>query len=161
MDEDLAHQILDELFEHLEDVETQSAAILHFLKAKGIATDEQLSPYFEEASKATSVKWVAERARINYLLAAATRLPDKAAEKKPTKPAATDPNPTPDTREETDTGKDEQDGKDGQRANKAARKANAEGNAATHTDTGKDQSTNDKSKEEKNSRRREQATNAN
>ncbi len=82
MDKDLAQQILDELFEHIEDVETQSAAILHFLKAKGLATDEQLTPYFDEASKATSVKWVAERARINHLLAT-TRPPEKAETKQP------------------------------------------------------------------------------
>jgi hypothetical protein len=159
MDEDLAHQILDELFEHLEDVETQSAAILQFLKAKGLATDEDLAPYLEQASKATSVKWVAERARINYLLDAAARLQDKAAEQKPAQPAETAPNPA-DTREETNTGKDEQDGKDGQRANNA-QNANAEDNAAANTETGKDQSTNDKTKQEKNTRRQEQTANAN
>lgn len=82
MDKDVAQQILDELFEHIEDVETQSAAILHFLKGKGLATDEQLTPYFEEASKATSVRWVAERARINHLLATAKRS-EKAETKEP------------------------------------------------------------------------------
>ncbi len=68
MDEKLAQQILNELFEPIEAVETQSAAILHFLKAKGLATDKELAPYFEQASKATSVRWVAERARIHHLL---------------------------------------------------------------------------------------------
>jgi hypothetical protein len=71
MDQALEQKILDELYEHFEDVETQSAAILNFLKAKGIATDKDLAPYFEQASKATSVKWVAERARISYLLSSA------------------------------------------------------------------------------------------
>lgn len=82
MDEDLAQQILNELFEHLEDVETQSAAILHFLKARKIATDKELAPYLEEASKAASVRWVAERARINHLLATAKRS-EKAETKQP------------------------------------------------------------------------------
>jgi hypothetical protein len=96
MDEDLAHQILDELLKHLEEAETQSAAVLHFLKAKGIATGEQLTPCFEEASKATSVKWVAERARFNRLLSLAAKSSSKkSAEETPGKSADTNPEITP------------------------------------------------------------------
>jgi len=73
MDEALLQEIFEQLFQSLETAETQSAALLQFLKAKGIAKDEDLAPYFEQASKASSVRWVATRARINRLLSAATR----------------------------------------------------------------------------------------
>ena len=41
MDEEIVKQILDELFS-FEDAETQSAALLLFLKDQGIATQEKL-----------------------------------------------------------------------------------------------------------------------
>ena len=56
MDEALLQEIFEQLFQSLETAETQSAALLQFLKAKGIAKDEDLAPYFEQASKASSVK---------------------------------------------------------------------------------------------------------
>jgi hypothetical protein len=71
MDEKLAQQILDELLEPIQDIETQSAAILALLKAKGLATDQDFAPYLEQASKGSSVRGVATRARIGRLLSAA------------------------------------------------------------------------------------------
>jgi hypothetical protein len=52
MDEEIVKQILDELFSSFEDSETQSAALLLFLKDQGIATEEKLAPYFEQAAPA-------------------------------------------------------------------------------------------------------------
>jgi hypothetical protein len=83
MDEKIVQQILDELFPYFEAVETQSAAVLHFLKEKGIASEEELAPYVKRAENASSVRWRAARARINYLLSAAVETPEKVEEKKP------------------------------------------------------------------------------
>ncbi|MGA8300958.1 MAG: hypothetical protein WB817_15860 [Terriglobales bacterium] len=64
-------ELLDELFSALEDLETQSAGILQFLKDKGLATDKELAPYLEEAANASEVRWRAARLRLDALLAAA------------------------------------------------------------------------------------------
>jgi hypothetical protein len=60
--------ILEELFSLLESLETQSLALTQFLKDQGIATDEKLAPYLDRAGNASSVKWRAARARMQYLL---------------------------------------------------------------------------------------------
>jgi hypothetical protein len=119
MDEKLAQQILDELFEHLEDVETQSAAILQFLKAKGLATDKELAPHFEQAAKATGVRWVAERARIHYLLSSAANSPERVTERQS------------DSTPETAPGKDE---KEVQVADQSAGNAKTEEAVTASTD---------------------------
>src|SRR5262249_42884847 len=61
-------QVLDELFGQLEEVDTRSTAILEFLKDADLASDERLAPYFEQAGRASSVKWLAARKRMEYLL---------------------------------------------------------------------------------------------
>jgi hypothetical protein len=61
-------EILVELFSLLETLETQSLALTQFLKDEGIATDEKLAPYLDRAGNASSVKWRAARARMQYLL---------------------------------------------------------------------------------------------
>jgi hypothetical protein len=61
-------EILDELFSLLETLETQSLALTQFLKDQGIATDKKLAPYLDRAGNASSVKWRAARARMQYLL---------------------------------------------------------------------------------------------
>ena len=44
MNENIAQEVLHELFSSLEALDTQSTAILQFLKRKGIATEEELAP---------------------------------------------------------------------------------------------------------------------
>src|SRR6476659_502466 len=68
MNNEAMKEILNDLFSHLERLETQSEAILQFLKEKKRVTDKQLAPYLEQAGNSSSVKWRAARVRINHLL---------------------------------------------------------------------------------------------
>jgi hypothetical protein len=68
MDSQSIKEILKGLYSHLERLETQSTAILLFLKEKKRVTDKQLAPYLERAGNAANVKWRAERVRMEYLL---------------------------------------------------------------------------------------------
>lgn len=68
MDNKAMKEVLNELFSHLERLETQNEAILQFLKEKKRVTDKQLAPYLEQAGNASNVKWRAARVRIDHLL---------------------------------------------------------------------------------------------
>jgi hypothetical protein len=68
MNNEAMKEVLNELFSHLEKLETQNEAILQFLKEKKRVSDKQLAPYLERAGNASSVKWRAARVRINHLL---------------------------------------------------------------------------------------------
>src|SRR6202012_1592607 len=72
-DRKVGGELLHELFSAFEDLETQSAGILQFLKGKGLATDEELAPYLKQAADASNVRWVAARLRMDALLAAAIK----------------------------------------------------------------------------------------
>jgi hypothetical protein len=92
-------EILHDLFSSLEALETQSTAILQFLKAKGIATDEELASRLEQAGTASSVRWRGVRVRADYLFASAIKAAEQAAENESTKPAETAQKSKPDTKQ--------------------------------------------------------------
>jgi hypothetical protein len=113
MDEKLAQEILDGLFSSLEALETRTAAVLEFLKGKGLATDEELAPHLEQAANASNVRWRAARVRINHLLSSAIKPDEKVAET--TKAAQTSPDPVPDPPTETDPAKDDERAQDSEK----------------------------------------------
>ena len=73
MDEAIVQQIVDELLSSLEPLETQNAALLQFLKARGIATDEELAPFLEQAGNASNIRWRAVRVRTAALISSAMK----------------------------------------------------------------------------------------
>lgn len=94
MDADAVKNALKELYPHLEWQETQITALLEFLKAKGIITDQEFAPFVEEAGKRSSVKWLAARLRIEHALSESAEEEEKPAEIS-TKPPAQEPEEQP------------------------------------------------------------------
>ncbi len=76
MSDNPAQQVIEELFPYFEGLETQTAAILQFLRDKGIATEEQLAPYLEQARTASGVRWRAARVRMEYLFSSESNGPE-------------------------------------------------------------------------------------
>ena len=68
MDSKITEEILNDLIPSLEALETKSTAVLEFLKKEGIASDEKLAPYLEQAASASNVRWLAVRVRMERLL---------------------------------------------------------------------------------------------
>jgi hypothetical protein len=94
IDEKIVKQIFAEIFSSVEDVEAQNAAILQFLKDKGMANDKELAPYLERAKTSSGVRWVAIRARIEYLLFSAMKKEEeKESVTKEEKPASKEEKP--------------------------------------------------------------------
>jgi hypothetical protein len=148
MDEKLMQEILDELFSSLEALETRSAAVLEFLKDKGLATDEELALHFEQAANASNVRWRAARVRINHLLSSALKPDEKVAEKKTAKAAEKSPDPVAVATTKTDPTKDEKGAHDAQ---KPTSDAKPEGDVVTAAEKS------DNKQGEKNSRTAENA----
>src|SRR5580698_1551121 len=80
MDEQILRQIFDELFESLEPLDTQTSALLQFLKSKGIVTDEELAPFLKQAGDAAGVRWLGARIRAEALISSALRPPENTVE---------------------------------------------------------------------------------
>jgi hypothetical protein len=78
----VAEEFLDELFSSLEALETRSTAVLQFLKEQGEVTDEELAPYFEQASRASNVRWRAARVRMMSLFSSAVKSIEESSDKR-------------------------------------------------------------------------------
>lgn len=83
MDEEIVKEIVDEVLSSLEPLDTQGAALLQLLKAKGMVNDEELAPYLEEAGKASNVRWLAARLRIKSLISSALRTEEEKPAQRP------------------------------------------------------------------------------
>jgi hypothetical protein len=68
MDSKITEEIPNDLIPSLEALETKSTAVLEFLKKEGVASDEKLAPYLEQAASASNVRWRAVRVRMERLL---------------------------------------------------------------------------------------------
>jgi outer membrane biosynthesis protein TonB len=92
--EQMLKEIADELFSVFESMETQSGAIAMFLKEKGIASDEELAPFLQQAGDASSVKWLAARVRFDHLLSSIAKNIDEGAKNETAKPSKEEPEST-------------------------------------------------------------------
>jgi hypothetical protein len=81
LDEKIVQEILNTLFASLEALDTQSTAILQFLKDKGIASEEELASHLKQAGRGSNVRWLAVRLRMDYLLSSAIRATEQDAKK--------------------------------------------------------------------------------
>ena len=70
--------MLNEFIPTLESLEAQSAAAIQFLKDQKIADKKKLAPYLENAAKASNVKWLAVRLRLNHLISTAMKASERA-----------------------------------------------------------------------------------
>jgi hypothetical protein len=81
MNVDLAQELLNELGSSLENLESQQAALLQFLKDAGIVTDEQLAPYLTQAGNASNVRWRAARIRLARIISTEKQKEEQLAQK--------------------------------------------------------------------------------
>ena len=121
MEPSVVEQILDELLPSLEELETQSGAVLQFLKDKGIATDEGLTPYMEQARSASTVRWRAARLRINRVLAPTFKTAEKTAEEKRSESATKAADRTSGATQEQPSGKEQREQEDSKHPKNAPR----------------------------------------
>jgi len=133
MQPDTLKEVLGELFALLETQETNSTAVLQLLEDQGIASDEKLSTYLDQAGRASNVKWRAARMRMEYLL---TPIQKEAADNNKSKqaqPSKAQPKEAANNGEENKRGKDNRSDKEEKRT-EATTKSDASVNAETPPD---------------------------
>ena len=69
MSDNPIQEVFNDLFRHLEVLETQNAAILQVLKDKKLITEKKFSSYLDQAAVASDIKWRAARVRMEHLFA--------------------------------------------------------------------------------------------
>ena len=100
MDVQLAQELLNELGSSLENLEARHAALLEFLKDKGIVTDEQIAPYLGRAGDASNVRWRAVHVRLEHLISATEQREQQAAKQREERKASeTETHPEEDSRQ--------------------------------------------------------------
>jgi hypothetical protein len=68
-----AEQVFEEILPYLEILDAQIGAIVQLLKDKGITSSKELAQYVERADRASNVREVGFRVRMEYLFSEATK----------------------------------------------------------------------------------------
>jgi hypothetical protein len=144
MNADLAQELLNQLGSSLENLETQQAALLQFLKDEGVISDEKLALYIDKASVTSEVRWRAARVRLERIISSEKEKEEQLAEKAQQKK---NPSPAPiQNQPEQSAGKPDEDTNEvalqneSAAANTAKQSAGARANpeAATQSNSGKE-----------------------
>jgi hypothetical protein len=133
MNVDLAQELLNELGSSLENLQTQQAALLQFVKDDGIVTDDQLAPYLEQAAKVSEVRWRAARIRLGPLISKERQREEQLAEKEQHK-ADDAPKAPIQNQEKPDQGKQDRGAQD--QGNEKREKENQGKNAKSNNNQG-------------------------
>lgn len=80
MNVEFLRELLSALGSSLEKAEAQQAALLQFMKDKGLVADEEFAPYLAEAEKTSGVRWRATRVRLDSLIANEKKKEERAQE---------------------------------------------------------------------------------
>jgi hypothetical protein len=68
-----AEQVFEEILPYLEVLDAQIGGLVQLLKDKGIATTEEFGQYVQRADKASNVREVGLRVRMEYLFSSAAK----------------------------------------------------------------------------------------
>ncbi|HEY1678252.1 MAG TPA: hypothetical protein VGG04_11125 [Candidatus Sulfotelmatobacter sp.] len=77
VDENPLLELLHDMIDSIEPIESRVEALYQFVKAKGIATEKELAPYMEQAANANDVRWRAFRVRAEMLMSEAMNPPQE------------------------------------------------------------------------------------
>jgi len=100
---------IDDIAIRIEEIECRLAkideAIARQVKHEGVATGEKLAPYLEQAARASNVRWLGVRVRIERLLSSAEKdSAEKRKDKEEKKPEITHAQPTGTIQSQTEAG---------------------------------------------------------
>jgi len=79
MSDNPVQEVISDLLEHLEALETRCAALTQLVKEKGVGTEEEFARCAKQASEASGIKWRAARVRMEHLFASVHEPSDKAS----------------------------------------------------------------------------------